>query len=188
MKDIVVIGAPVAGLLASTGDYQVTLVDRHPKVLGSIDRDERIRVVTADVEDSSALVDLLNGQFAVLNAAPFRLTTSIAEAAWAARTHYLDLTEDVASRRRVSDLAADADTAPSDIRAMRRSCARSSTICGCAIAGMCSGLREPRSAAPLAAKRRPAAVARPVPTHGRDICVAPPTRSISGRSFRSRRA
>ena len=85
MKDVVVIGAgkigaTVAGLLASTGDYQVTLADRSPEVLGNLDRDERIRVMAADVEDSLKLVDLFNGQFAVLNAAPFRLTKPIAEA------------------------------------------------------------------------------------------------------------
>jgi saccharopine dehydrogenase-like NADP-dependent oxidoreductase len=79
MKDVVVIGAgkigaTVAGLLASTGDYKVTLADRSPEVLGNLDRGERIRIVAADVEDSLKLVDLLNGQFAVLNAAPFRLT------------------------------------------------------------------------------------------------------------------
>src|SRR6266516_5854219 len=116
MKDVVVIGAgkigaTVAGLLASTGDYQATLADRSPEVLGRLDQDERIRIAAADVEDSSKLVDLLNGQFAELNAAPFHLTTIIAEAARAARTHYLDLTEDVASMRRVRDLAADASTA-----------------------------------------------------------------------------
>src|SRR5712691_10072893 len=116
MKEVVVIGAgkigaTVAGLLASTGDYEVTLADRAPEVLGSLDRDEHIRISAADVEDSSKLVDLLNGQFAVLNAAPFHLTTRIAEAARAARTHYLDLTEDVASVRRVRELAADASTA-----------------------------------------------------------------------------
>jgi saccharopine dehydrogenase-like NADP-dependent oxidoreductase len=116
MKDVVVIGAgkigaTVAGLLASTGDYQVTLADRSPEALGCLDRDERIRVAAADVEDSSKLIDLLNGQFAVLNAAPFHLTTVIAEAARAAHTHYLDLTEDVASMRRVRELAADASAA-----------------------------------------------------------------------------
>ena len=99
------IGSTVAGLLASTGGYQVTIADRLPEVLGRLDRNERIRIAAADVEDSSKLVDLLNGQFAVLNAAPFRLTTLIAEAARAARTHYLDLTEDVASTRRVRELA-----------------------------------------------------------------------------------
>jgi saccharopine dehydrogenase-like NADP-dependent oxidoreductase len=116
MKDVVVIGAgkigaTVAQLLASTGDYQVTLADRSPEVLASRERNERIRAVAADVEDSSKLVDLLNGQFAVLNAAPFHLTTGIAEAARAARTHYLDLTEDVASTHRVKELAADAGIA-----------------------------------------------------------------------------
>ena len=116
MKDIVVIGAgkigaTVAGLLASTDEYQITLADRSPEVLGRIDRNESIRTAIADVEDSSKLVDVLNGQFAVINAAPFHLTTIIAEAARAARTHYLDLTEDVASMRRVRELAADASTA-----------------------------------------------------------------------------
>jgi saccharopine dehydrogenase-like NADP-dependent oxidoreductase len=53
----------------------------------------------------------LNGQFAVVNAAPFHLTTIIAEAARAAGTHYLDLTEDVVSMRRVRELAANASTA-----------------------------------------------------------------------------
>ena len=76
-----------------------------------IDQDERIRIVAADVEDSLKLVDLLNGQFAVLNAAPFRLAKHIAEAARAAGTHYLDLTEDVVSTRRVRELAANANTA-----------------------------------------------------------------------------
>jgi saccharopine dehydrogenase-like NADP-dependent oxidoreductase len=116
MKDVVVIGAgkigaTVAGLLAATGDYQVTLADRSAEVLGGVDRNERIRTMAADVEDGSKLVDLLNGQLAVLNAGPFHLTMRIAEAARAARTHYLDLTEDVASTRRVRELAADAGTA-----------------------------------------------------------------------------
>src|SRR3974390_1240549 len=116
MKDVVVIGAgkigaTVAGLLASTDDYQVTLADRSPEVLDRLDRRDRIRIAVADVEDSSKLVDVLNGQFAVVNAAPFHLTTIIAEAARAAGTHYLDLTEDVVSMRRVRELAANASTA-----------------------------------------------------------------------------
>jgi saccharopine dehydrogenase-like NADP-dependent oxidoreductase len=116
MKDIVVIGAgkigtTVAGLLASTRDYQVTLADRSPEVLDRLDQEEHIQCVAVNVEDSSELVDLLNGKFAVLSAAPFQLTTPIAEAAKAARIHYLDLTEDVASTRRVRALAADASTA-----------------------------------------------------------------------------
>jgi saccharopine dehydrogenase-like NADP-dependent oxidoreductase len=116
MKDVVVIGAgkigaTVAQLLAATGEYEVTLADRSPEILAGRDHGERIRTVTADVDDSLKLVDLLNGQFAVLNAAPFHLTTAIAEAALAARTHYLDLTEDVASTHRVKALAENAPVA-----------------------------------------------------------------------------
>ncbi|MFZ0837296.1 MAG: saccharopine dehydrogenase NADP-binding domain-containing protein, partial [Xanthobacteraceae bacterium] len=66
MKDIVVIGAgkigtTVAGLLAATGDYQVTLADLSPDVLDRLDRVERIDTAGVDVEDSSRLLDLVNG-------------------------------------------------------------------------------------------------------------------------------
>jgi saccharopine dehydrogenase-like NADP-dependent oxidoreductase len=116
MKEVAVIGAgkigaTIAGLLVSTGDYRVTLADRSPDVLSRLDEDERIRPVVVDVEDTSELSGLLNGQFAVLNAAPFHLTTRIAEAARATGTHYLDLTEDVASTRRVRELATGAASA-----------------------------------------------------------------------------
>jgi saccharopine dehydrogenase-like NADP-dependent oxidoreductase len=115
-KNVVVIGAgkigaTVAGLLAATGDYRVALADRSPEALARVDRHESIRAIAADVEDSSELVNLINGQFAVLNCAPFHLTTHIAQAAAAAGKHYLDLTEDVAGARRVKDLAADARSA-----------------------------------------------------------------------------
>src|SRR5262249_58518517 len=56
-------------------------------------------------------VDLLNGQFATINAAPFRLTKPIAEAARAAGTHYRDLREEVVSTRGVREFAANANTA-----------------------------------------------------------------------------
>jgi saccharopine dehydrogenase-like NADP-dependent oxidoreductase len=116
MHDVVVIGAgkiggTVAGLLASTGRYQVTLADRSPAILDRVEPHERIRCLPLNVEDTAGLLGLLNDQFAVINAAPFHLTLRTAEAARAARTHYLDLTEDVASTRRVKELAADASTA-----------------------------------------------------------------------------
>jgi saccharopine dehydrogenase-like NADP-dependent oxidoreductase len=116
MRDVVVIGAgkigaTVAGLLAATGDFRVTLADRSPEALGRINAPARLRLVAADVEDGAKIIDLLNGQFAVLNAAPFQLTLPIAAAARAARAHYLDLTEDVASTRRVRELALGADAA-----------------------------------------------------------------------------
>ena len=59
----------------------------------------------------AALTALLTGKFAVLSAAPYHLTYHVAEAAKAAGAHYLDLTEDVASTRKVKALATDATTA-----------------------------------------------------------------------------
>jgi saccharopine dehydrogenase-like NADP-dependent oxidoreductase len=116
MRDVVVIGAgkigaTAAGLLAQSGSYQVTLADRSPAVLDRVEPHERIRCMPLNVEDTTALLGLLHDKFAVVNAAPFHLTLRIAEAARAARNHYLDLTEDVASTRRVKELAADASTA-----------------------------------------------------------------------------
>jgi saccharopine dehydrogenase-like NADP-dependent oxidoreductase len=105
------IGSTVAELLASSGDYQVTLADRARESLARFDQHERIRPVAAGVEDNSELTYLMKGQFAVLNCAPFHLTTCIAQAAAAAGKHYLDLTEDVASTRRVKELAAGAKSA-----------------------------------------------------------------------------
>ena len=115
MRDVVVIGAgkigaTVAGLLASHG-YRVTLTDRSQAVLDRVEGQAGIRRVALDVENSADLVAVLKGKFAVISAAPFHLTLRIAEAARAAGTHYLDLTEDVASTKRVKELAAGADTA-----------------------------------------------------------------------------
>ena len=115
MQSVVVIGtgkigATVGGLLASAG-YRVTLTDRSQMALDRVERHERIRCMPLNVENSTDLLALLNDQFAVINAAPFHLTLRVAEAARAARTHYLDLTEDVASTQRVKELAADAGTA-----------------------------------------------------------------------------
>jgi len=117
MKDILIVGAGKIGqvaadLLAHAGrDYEVTLADRSPAALRALQPTPRLRTEAIDVADAAALARALHGRFAVLSAAPYHLTTRIAEAARAAGTHYLDLTEDVASTRRIRELAAGAPTA-----------------------------------------------------------------------------
>jgi saccharopine dehydrogenase-like NADP-dependent oxidoreductase len=116
MKDIVVIGAgkigsTIARLLSRSGDYSMTVADRSAAQLSEIEPHKSVRTVVADVADQQTLLDLLSGKFAVLSAAPYHLTTTIAEAAAAAKVHYLDLTEDVESTRRVKEIAAKADAA-----------------------------------------------------------------------------
>lgn len=110
MKNIAVIGsgnigAAIAWILASSGDYHVTIADRAIEQLSNVPEHKNIVTTTVDIKDKPALEALLTGKFAVLSAAPFHLTSLIAEAAVATGTHYLDLTEDVASTRRVKELA-----------------------------------------------------------------------------------
>ena len=119
MQDILVIGAGkigsvVADLLCATppeGGYRVTLADRAPALLAATRQTERLRTRVLDAADPAALRDALHGRYAVLSAAPFHLTLQIAQAARAAGVHYLDLTEDVASTRRIRALADGASTA-----------------------------------------------------------------------------
>ncbi|EBU8132064.1 saccharopine dehydrogenase, partial [Salmonella enterica subsp. enterica serovar Java] len=114
MKEVVVvgagkIGATIADMLTETGDYAVTVVDRSAEALKALG--SRIKTVALDIEGGDALAPVLKGKFAVMSAAPFHLTTRIAEAAAEAEVHYMDLTEDVASTRVVKKLAKGAKTA-----------------------------------------------------------------------------
>jgi saccharopine dehydrogenase-like NADP-dependent oxidoreductase len=117
MKDILIVGAGKIGQVAAdllanaAGDYQVTLADHSVAALRAVARGPSLQTQAIDVADAAALEQSLRGRFAVLSAAPYHLTTRIAEAARATKTHYLDLTEDVASTRRIRELAIDADTA-----------------------------------------------------------------------------
>ncbi len=116
MKDIAVIGAghiggTVAALLADTADYRVTVIDRAAEQLAELPADARVEHLVLDVTDLKGLTAALKGKFAVLSAAPYHLTFYVAQAAKAAGCHYLDLTEDVASTRKVKALAQGAQTA-----------------------------------------------------------------------------
>lgn len=104
------IGRTIAALLAATGDYRVTIADRDAAALAAARRPD-IAMAQVDVADEEALVAALAGHRAVLSAAPFFLTQTIARAAKRAGAHYLDLTEDVASTKAVKALAEGAQTA-----------------------------------------------------------------------------
>jgi saccharopine dehydrogenase-like NADP-dependent oxidoreductase len=119
MKDILLIGggkigSTVATLLSGAGGslrYRVTLADRDPAVLADAQRESGAATRLLDTADPAALAEALRGRFAVLSAAPFSQSIAIATAARAAGVHYLDLTEDVASTRRIRELAEDAGCA-----------------------------------------------------------------------------
>ncbi|TIR12153.1 saccharopine dehydrogenase family protein, partial [Mesorhizobium sp.] len=116
MKNIVVVGAgkigsTIAEMLTTTGDYRVTVVDRSAAQLAAAELPAGVESKELDIAVPGALEAALAGKFAVLSAAPFHLTTRIAEAAAKAGVHYLDLTEDVASTRRVKELAREGKSA-----------------------------------------------------------------------------
>ncbi len=118
--DILVIGAGrigsvVAALLAgATGAhrYRVTVADHAEARLVELQREApQAQTLRLDVRDARQLHTALAGRHAVLSAAPYHLTVPIAQAAREAGVHYLDLTEDVASTRRIRALAEGAATA-----------------------------------------------------------------------------
>jgi saccharopine dehydrogenase-like NADP-dependent oxidoreductase len=116
MKNILVlgagkIGAMIADLLVETGDYAVTIGDSATAQLDRLHTRLPVDKLEIDVADRGALDRALAGRFAVLSAVPYFLTVGIAEAARDAGVHYLDLTEDVASTRRIKQLAEGARTA-----------------------------------------------------------------------------
>ena len=116
MHDIAVIGAGKIGsmisdLLVRSGDYRVTVADRSAEALRQLRTSLPVEVMELDVADPEALDRLLEGKFAVLSAAPYHLPIRVAEAARRAGAHYLDLTEDVASTRKVKALAKGAKSA-----------------------------------------------------------------------------
>lgn len=105
------IGSMIAGLLSATGDYRVTVADRSASQLQGLPKSAAIETRVLDLTSPGELLQAMRGQFAVLSAAPYGITSHIARAAKQAGVHYLDLTEDVATTRLVKTLAADATTA-----------------------------------------------------------------------------
>ena len=116
MKAITIVGAGrigsmIADLLGGCGDYQVEVIDQSQDQLDRLETGAPVAKRLLDLSTGKGLKEALAGKFAVLSAAPYHLTTRIAEAAKAAGAHYLDLTEDVASTRHVKQLAEGAATA-----------------------------------------------------------------------------
>jgi saccharopine dehydrogenase-like NADP-dependent oxidoreductase len=103
------IGSTIASLL--TGAYEVLVIDQNAQALADLDAHPAPAIKAVPIDDPATLAAALQGCFAVINAAPYHLTTIVAQAAKIAGAHYLDLTEDVAASRVVRELAADAKTA-----------------------------------------------------------------------------
>lgn len=104
------IGAMIAHMLGTSGGYQVTLADRDPAGLAAIPVGDATTTLI-DVTDRQALGRAMDGHDMVVSALPYYLNIPVAEAARDAALHYFDLTEDVATTRRVRSIAEGADSA-----------------------------------------------------------------------------
>jgi len=104
------IGQTIARLLADTGDYEVTVVDKSATALEHA-AGPGIAIRQADTGEAASLLAVLRGQDIVVNALPYHLATLAATQAREAGVHYFDLTEDVAATRAIKQLAEGASTA-----------------------------------------------------------------------------
>ena len=104
------IGQTIARLLHATGDYKVTVLDKSAKYL-SVLAAEGIATQEVDSENKAALMAGVRGNDAVVNALPYHLAITAAEAALECGCHYFDLTEDVAATKAIMEMAKTAKTA-----------------------------------------------------------------------------
>jgi saccharopine dehydrogenase-like NADP-dependent oxidoreductase len=104
------IGHTIAKLLAGSGDYGVTVIDRDAAALQRL-QGPGLRTAVCDTEDAGALRGVLRGHDGIVNALPYHLAIPTATLARELKLHYFDLTEDVAATREIQRLADGAPTA-----------------------------------------------------------------------------
>ena len=75
------IGQTIARLLAASGDYEVTVVDRSAEALAQVGA-PGARLKQAETAHPAELLAVLQGQQAVVNALPYHLATSAATPMW----------------------------------------------------------------------------------------------------------
>lgn len=98
------IGVTVAEVLAAAPEYAVMLADGETGAL-SARAPAGVAARLLDVRDPGALRAALSEAEVVVSALPFFLDLAVAEAAREVGVHYFDLTEDVATARRIRDIA-----------------------------------------------------------------------------------
>jgi saccharopine dehydrogenase-like NADP-dependent oxidoreductase len=110
------IGALISGLLAESGDYDVTLGDVDSKAAEAVVQAQgshHLRAVALDAKDAKALEQHV-GTFkphAVISSLPYYCNPAVAKAARKGNAHYFDLTEDVEVTKAVRRIARGASKA-----------------------------------------------------------------------------
>ncbi|WP_417735994.1 saccharopine dehydrogenase family protein [Rosistilla oblonga] len=102
------IGRMIAGFLAETGDYMVTVADSQSTALARIKPCKAVDTLLLDATDRTALTRAMADRTIVISALSFRFNPLIAEVALQTGASYFDLTEDVQTTRAVQAVAKDA--------------------------------------------------------------------------------
>jgi len=107
------IGALISGLLAESGDYEVTLGDVDAAAAEAVVKahgSRQLRAVALDASDTKALDNHfgVHKPHAVISSLPYYCNPGVAKAARKGNAHYFDLTEDVAVTRAVRKIASGA--------------------------------------------------------------------------------
>ncbi len=105
------IGEAIAVLLSDVSDFKLAVADHSEVALSRFEEHHGVSTHLLDASDSGSICRAAAGKYAILNAGPYFLAPLVAKAALEVGGHYLDLTEDVVSTRKVSKLASDAATA-----------------------------------------------------------------------------
>jgi saccharopine dehydrogenase-like NADP-dependent oxidoreductase len=110
------IGALISGLLAESGDYDVTLADVAATAAESVVKahgSRALRAMVLDAGDAKALENhfAVHKPQAVISSLPYYCNPVVAKAARKGNAHYFDLTEDVAVTQTVRRLARGASKA-----------------------------------------------------------------------------
>lgn len=109
------IGSLIAGLLSASKCYELDLASRRIETANALVYDLQLDCVSThclDAADSEAIAELMGRkQFdAVISALPYHRNTVVAELAARHGINYFDLTEDIASTRRIREISDGADT------------------------------------------------------------------------------
>jgi saccharopine dehydrogenase-like NADP-dependent oxidoreductase len=106
------IGDAITNLLVSSKRYELTVFDSSEPALQALkSKWPSIKTSRSDLSSTKGIGDSLKGFDAVLSALPFFCNVPVAEAAVKCGAHYLDLTEDVETTKKIKNLAKNSKTA-----------------------------------------------------------------------------
>jgi saccharopine dehydrogenase-like NADP-dependent oxidoreductase len=104
------IGRMIAALLSASGDYELVVADIDERRIDRVARHPRVSVARVDVNDPGAVAPLLQGRDSLISALSFRHNQQLADTAAERGISYFDVTEDVATSRRIETIAQTART------------------------------------------------------------------------------